>query len=228
MSTVTIGESLKEARTKKSLSLDEIHAKIKIHPRVLQLLEEGKFDKLPSPLFAKSFLRSYAEFLGLNPDEVIDAYGKEGEAVKKDPDQVLFIKSVDEKMEFAWKHTNVSKFVMIAVGVVVAGLLLVFTVQHAGPLVQKIKFPDAKAWFAHKPKSGVTAKSTPKSEAQEAKRKELKKQDEWARSPEQGNYPKIAKKNTVGASSSRSRYCMGAREGRRKRIVPGDSRPQRR
>ena len=65
---MSIGNTLKDARNKKTLSYDEVHAKIKIHPRVLQLLEEEKFDKLPSPLFAKSFLKSYAEFLEVNPN----------------------------------------------------------------------------------------------------------------------------------------------------------------
>ena len=44
----SIGAVLKEARTKKSITLEDVHAKLKIHPRVLQLLEEDKFDKLPS------------------------------------------------------------------------------------------------------------------------------------------------------------------------------------
>ena len=64
----SIGTVLKEARTKKSISLEDVHSKIKIHPRVLQLLEEDKFEKLPSSVFAKSFLKSYAEFLEVNSE----------------------------------------------------------------------------------------------------------------------------------------------------------------
>ena len=85
----SIGSVLKEARNKKSISLEEVHSRIKIHPRVIQLLEDDKFDKLPSPVFVKSFLKSYAEFLEVNPEEIVRAYDKEG---RKDPAQVLFIK----------------------------------------------------------------------------------------------------------------------------------------
>ncbi len=90
----TIGQSLKEARNKKSISHEEIYAKIKIHPRILQLLEEEKFEKLPSPLFAKSFLRSYGEFLGVDSDELSRAYDKEKKSTE--PEQVLYLKPVNE------------------------------------------------------------------------------------------------------------------------------------
>ena len=86
-----IGQTLKEARTKKSVTLEEVHAKIKIHPRILQLLEEEKFEKLPSPLFAKSFLRSYAEFLGVDVQSLLEGYEKEKPAAAE-PEQVLYLK----------------------------------------------------------------------------------------------------------------------------------------
>ena len=70
----SIGYTLKEARNKKSISLDDVHAKIKVHPRVLQLLEEDKFDKLPSPIFVKSFLKSYADFLEIDSSSIIKSY----------------------------------------------------------------------------------------------------------------------------------------------------------
>ncbi len=193
MSTIAIGGALKEARSKKSLSLDEVHAKIKIHPRVLQLLEEGKFDKLPSPLFAKSFLRSYAEFLGVNPDEVMDAYGKEGEAVRKEPDQVLFIKSVDERKEINWADKNWVKMTALIAALLVGGLLLSFAVKHASSWFQKNKSAvSAKSWFTPKT-AAQDSKSQLKTEAA-ARKTEIKKSEEWVRSVEQGSFPKISKK----------------------------------
>ena len=91
----SIGSTLKEARSRKSVSFEEVHAKIRIHPRVLQLLEEEKFDKLPSPLYVKSFLRSYAEYLEVNPDEILGAYEK---AALRDPEQHYYIPTADERL----------------------------------------------------------------------------------------------------------------------------------
>src|SRR3989338_7578241 len=90
----SIRNLIREARSKKSISLEEVHSRIKIHPRVLQLLEEDKFEKLPSPLFVKSFLKSYAEFLEVNPEDLVQAYDKEG---RKEPAQVLYLKTAAER-----------------------------------------------------------------------------------------------------------------------------------
>lgn len=198
MSAAVIGNVLKEARTKKSLSLDEVHAKIKIHPRVIQLLEEGKFEKLPSPLFAKSFLKSYAEFLGVNPDEVLDAYSKEGEDVKKEPDQVLFIKSVDEKKEQDWAQSNIVKMSVLVTTVLVGGLLLFYAVKHAPAWLEKIKTSSgAKTLFPAKTAAEPVKPPVKTQAAQEAKKKEAVRSEEWARSVEQGNFPKVSKKTPL-------------------------------
>ena len=197
MSTAVIGNVLKEARTKKSLSLDEVHAKIKIHPRVLQLLEEGKFDKLPSPLFAKSFLRSYAEFLGVNPEEVMDAYGTEGESVRKEPDQVLFIKTVDERKEESWSQKNIVNVAALVAVVVIGGLFLSFTFKHVSGWARNFKFPNPAAWVAPKVGQTQNIKSAPKLAAPEVRTKEAKKAEDLVRSVELGNFPKISKKTPL-------------------------------
>lgn len=197
MSAAVIGNILKEARNKKSISLDEVHAKIKIHPRVIQLLEEGKFEKLPSPLFAKSFLKSYAEFLGVNPDEVLDAYGKESDEIKKEPDQVLFIKSVDEKKELDWAQSNAVKMTMLIAAVILGGLFLSYAVKHAPVWFEKIKASGAKTLFPAR--AAEPARAPAKTQAaQETKKKEAAaRSEEWVRSVEQGNFPKVSKKTPL-------------------------------
>ena len=195
MTTATVGSLLKDARTKKGITLDEVHAKIKMHPRVLQLLEDGKFDKLPSPLFAKSFLKSYADYLGVNHDEVIDAYDHEGEAVKKEPDQVLFLKTIDEKKEETWAGQNLKKMAVLVAALVVGGLILSFAVKHVPALFSKIKI-SAPHWPSHKPASPESVKLQAKA-AEAAAKKEAKKSDEWVRSLDQGNFPKLSKKASL-------------------------------
>ncbi len=203
MSAAAIGNSLKEARTKKALTLDEVHAKTKIHPRVLQLLEEGKFDKLPSPVFAKSFLRSYADFLCVNPDELISAYEKESEP-KKDPEQILFIRSVEEKQEDSLPYKNIMMPAAIIAAAVAAVLVFSFVVPKI--LGAAGKGLDAKAWLSPKPDTTVDTQKSAKAaaaaaaarKAEDARKKEAqKKSAEWVRSPEQGNFPKIAKKSPL-------------------------------
>jgi cytoskeletal protein RodZ len=66
----SIGETLRCARERRNLNLDQVSQELKISARFLQALEEEKFDRLPAGVFAKSFARQYAHLLGLDEDEI--------------------------------------------------------------------------------------------------------------------------------------------------------------
>lgn len=68
------GNWLRREREAREVSLAEIADVTKISKSYLQALEEGRFDVLPAPLFAKGFLREYAKYVGLDPDEVVNSY----------------------------------------------------------------------------------------------------------------------------------------------------------
>ena len=69
-----IGASLREARTRRGLSAADVHKGIRIRERYLTALEEERWDMLPGEAYTKGFLRTYAEFLGLNGNLYIDEY----------------------------------------------------------------------------------------------------------------------------------------------------------
>src|SRR5262245_29507668 len=69
-----IGTSLREARTRRGLALAEVERETHIRPRYLTALEEDRFGDLPGPAYAKGFLRTYAEFLGLEGQRFVDEY----------------------------------------------------------------------------------------------------------------------------------------------------------
>lgn len=66
-----IGETLRRERLKSGLDLDRISQETKIPARLLQAIEEEEFDKLPGRLFTISFVRQYAQTLGLDEEQVI-------------------------------------------------------------------------------------------------------------------------------------------------------------
>ena len=68
------GEELKRHRLLREVSLESIAAATKISVRHLQALERGDFAKLPAPVFTRGFIRAYAGFLGLDPEEMVNAY----------------------------------------------------------------------------------------------------------------------------------------------------------
>ena len=70
----TIGEVLRLARINQGLSLEELQRKTDIQLDMLEALESDDFDKLPSPFYARSFLRKYAWAVELDESIVLDAY----------------------------------------------------------------------------------------------------------------------------------------------------------
>jgi cytoskeleton protein RodZ len=70
----SFGESLRREREMRSVSLEEISATTKINLRFLHALEAEDFAKLPSGFFTRSFLRAYADYLGLDTETILAEY----------------------------------------------------------------------------------------------------------------------------------------------------------
>ena len=69
-----IGSSLREARLRQTLDFPEIEQSTKIRGKYLRALEDEQFDLLPAQTYVKGFLRSYAEYLGLDGQLYVDEY----------------------------------------------------------------------------------------------------------------------------------------------------------
>lgn len=72
--TPSFGTWLRSQRKIREVPLGEIADATKISIRYLEALEQDRFDVLPATVFAKGFLREYAQFVGLDPDEVVNSY----------------------------------------------------------------------------------------------------------------------------------------------------------
>ncbi|MBP1693248.1 MAG: Xre family DNA-binding protein [Chloroflexi bacterium] len=68
---LTIGQQLRQAREAQKLSLGEIAGATHMRERYLRALEEDDYDTLPSPAQARGFLRSYANYLKINPEPLL-------------------------------------------------------------------------------------------------------------------------------------------------------------
>lgn len=74
---IELGERLKNARIEKGMDLEEIQAITKIQTRYLQAIEAGEYEKLPGSFYIRAFVKSYAEAVGLNMDELLADHGHE-------------------------------------------------------------------------------------------------------------------------------------------------------
>jgi hypothetical protein len=69
-----IGKSLRNAREQQKLEFSDIERSTRIRGKYLRALEEGRFDVLPGTAYVKGFLRTYAEYLGLDGQRFLDEY----------------------------------------------------------------------------------------------------------------------------------------------------------
>ena len=67
----TIGARLEAARLAKRLTLEEAERDTRISTEYLDALERGRYEVLPAPVYARGFMRSYADYLGLDPAEAV-------------------------------------------------------------------------------------------------------------------------------------------------------------
>lgn len=85
----TVSRVLKRARESLGLSLADVAGVLRIRLVQLQAIEDGRFDELPGTVYALGFVRSYADFLGLDSDRVVAMFRDEI-AEQKDPPELVF------------------------------------------------------------------------------------------------------------------------------------------
>ncbi|WP_058303999.1 helix-turn-helix domain-containing protein [Gorillibacterium timonense] len=69
-----LGQMLKKARLDKGITMEDLQETTKIRKRYLEAIEEGNFKVLPGNFYVRAFIKSYAEAVGLDPNEVLGLY----------------------------------------------------------------------------------------------------------------------------------------------------------
>src|SRR2546428_6730256 len=75
-----LGADFKKARESKGISLDQIATETRIRIRFLTAIENEAFHLLPGGIFNRGFVRTYAERVGIDPDEAVTDYERLAEA----------------------------------------------------------------------------------------------------------------------------------------------------
>jgi hypothetical protein len=69
-----IGDQLRETRMRNRIDIADVEAATKIRAKYLRALENEEWDLLPGPTFVKTFLRTYADYLGLDARNLVEEY----------------------------------------------------------------------------------------------------------------------------------------------------------
>lgn len=71
-----LGLYLKNIREERKVPIAQIAQELKTKIEFVQAIESNDFDKLPAPTYVKGFLRNYAKYLDMDPDQIITVYNK--------------------------------------------------------------------------------------------------------------------------------------------------------
>lgn len=73
----SVGQTLVDERRRQGKSLSDVEAATHVRGRLLEALENGEWEQLPSPAYVKGYIQSYASFLGIPADPLLEAYRAE-------------------------------------------------------------------------------------------------------------------------------------------------------
>ncbi len=82
-----VGKILREQREAKGLAFEDVENSTSIKRTYLEAIESEKYDKLPGLVYARGFVRNYADFLGLDGDAIAAQFKEEMEPEVKEPEE---------------------------------------------------------------------------------------------------------------------------------------------
>ena len=154
-----IGDSLREARTRRGLSPADVQKGIRIRERYLTALEEEHWELLPGDAYAKGFLRTYAEFLGLDGNLYIDEYNSRSAHHDEEPPLVPQSLVPSHRSRRGLLRTLMA---LLVLGAAVAGFA---ALGMGGPSAPRAHVKTPAATHAVKAVQVVAATQTPKTTA---------------------------------------------------------------
>ncbi|HUQ23645.1 MAG TPA: helix-turn-helix domain-containing protein [Gaiellaceae bacterium] len=127
-----IGNSLREARLRRHIDFTDAEHGTKIRGKYLRALEEERFELLPSHTYIKGFLRSYAEYLGLDGQLYVDEYNSrfvigEEDAPVRSPRRVPAARSRRSER----RESNIVLLALTAIGLVTALVIVAWRFGNA-------------------------------------------------------------------------------------------------
>lgn len=121
-----IGESLRSTREAKGISLEQAEEDTKIRKKYLQALEDGDYDVIPGRVYAKGFLRNYANYLGLNQEEVMLEYKLLGVPVKEEYKKVDIEASINKQKRMTGRADRKAYLATVLIAVFAILLLVLY------------------------------------------------------------------------------------------------------
>lgn len=146
-SAISVGRKLKEARQTKSLTIEQVQKQTKIHSTVLIGLEEATLHNTLTDTYVRSFLKKYAQFLGLNSAEMVKEYfpaGAENAQANIVPQERLVPKETADTPKFLYMTGLAAGAIMLLVLFVFLAGKISSSLNRSKPVAQKASISATK------------------------------------------------------------------------------------
>jgi cytoskeleton protein RodZ len=168
-----IGTTLREARVRRNLTLQQVEEDIKIRVKYVQAMENEDWDVMPGVTYVKGFLRTYATYLGLDPDVIIGEFRSRGMVPSQEQHQPFSGSSVIGKPQ---SHRGRNTIVIVAVLCLIAlAAIYVVGLLNGDKSEEPTTKPGALGITSPAPKASTTPKPTSTAKAIPAWQKNLVK-----------------------------------------------------
>jgi len=155
-----IGSSLREARTRQGLDINDMEMRTKIRAKYLRALEAEQFDQLPGHTYIKGFLRTYADSLGMDGQLYVDEYNTRF-VTGEDEHQVYTRRAPRPTRRRRHQERHESRLVAIAVAaIVVLTALVIAAWKFGGPTEPKVQGVNLQAAPAAAVARGISVTAT--------------------------------------------------------------------
>jgi cytoskeletal protein RodZ len=134
-----IGSTLRESRMRSRIDISEVEVSTKIRAKYLRALENEEWDLLPGPVYVKSFLKTYGDYLGLDSRLLVDEFKRRYER-PSDHDVRAMATTARERDRRSSQPSRLSgallsprSLIVLALAVIVAALVVIGTHNNKNP-----------------------------------------------------------------------------------------------
>jgi len=158
-----IGATLREARMRARIDITEVEVRTKIRAKYLRAMENEEWDMLPGPVYVKSFLRTYSDFLGLDSRMLIDDYRRRFERPSDQEPRPIATLGRDRERDRAPRGPLLPSWALVGL-VLLAIVAVLEVVGHLSatntPTTSGDRGTPAKDKKPRKPRTTTTPKTT--------------------------------------------------------------------
>jgi hypothetical protein len=156
-----IGNSLREARQRRQMEFAEAEHGTKIRGKYLRALEDERFELLPSHTYVKGFLRSYAEYLGLDGQLYVDEYNSRYVTIGEEDAPMRATRRVPaaKARRSDRRESNIVLLALTAIGLVTALVIVAWRFGGVeGDKVRGLTTPQQQEQVTPAPQAAGTAR----------------------------------------------------------------------